>query len=655
MTLTTLDIIVIAGFAALIVGVGLSYTRKASKNLDSFFLGGRNLPWYIAGISMVATTFAADTPLAVAELVGDSGIAGNWLWWSFLAGGMLTTFFFARLWRKSGVLTEVELIELRYHGTPARLLRGFKAAYLGLFINVIIIAWVNMALMKLLQIFFGMDFTTSLMWTGIAMLLVAVYSSASGLLGIAITDVIQFVVAMTSCIILAVLVLNSDKIGGISGLKTQLPEGSLNFLPSIEKEGANLGKTLGLSLGAFFAYIGVQWWASWYPGAEPGGGGYVAQRMMSAKSEKDAIYATLFFQIAHYCIRPWPWILVGLCALSLYNLDNSITNQALKQQVVAFQEDARKADAGLTNNIFTKKPKELKEIAEDNKFVAEQINRITTISNLLKSASENDAQLDKAMTYSAYTGNGFVLAMKDFLPSGLRGLLLVAFFAAYMSTISTQLNWGASYLVNDLYKRFIAPEASDKKLITASRICTLILMLIGLLVTTKVDSIADTWKFLMQCGAGLGLVLILRWYWWRINAWSEIAATLAPFLAMAIFYPMELEFPELFLYTVLFTTIIWLVVTYATAPTNRDTLLNFYNRVQPDGAWGIFNPNASYTRIVQLFMCWLSAIVMTYGILFLVGKIIFGEWQSAGILLVVVLISFVVLRLFVKKTRIFGD
>jgi len=577
MVLETLDWIIIIGFAALIVGVGLSYTRRAGKNLDSFFLGGRNLPWYIAGISMVATTFAADTPLAVTELVGQSGIAGNWLWWSFLAGGMLTTFFFARLWRKSGVLTEVELIELRYSGAPAAALRGLKAIYLGLFINAVIIAWVNVALMSLLEVFFGLSGSEALMWTGFAMVLVAIYSSLSGLLGVAMTDVIQFIVAMTGCIILAVLVLNSDKVGGIAGLKSNLPDGTLNFLPTIG-EGDGLGKTLGLSAGAFFAYMGVQWWASWYPGAEPGGGGYIAQRMMSTRSEKDAVYATLFFQIAHYCIRPWPWILVGLAAVILYpNLP-----------------------------------------AEDVKL-------------------------------------GYVYAMRDFLPTGLKGLLLVAFFAAYMSTISTQLNWGASYLTNDLYKRFIAPDSSDKQLITASRVSTILLMLVGLIVSNFVNSISGAWGFLMQCGAGLGLVLILRWYWWRINAWSEIAATVAPFVAMAIFKVTmpELAFPELFLYTVLFTTVVWVTVTFLTPPTKRDTLLNFYNQVQPDGAWGIFNEHKSSGRIVNLFVCWLSAIAMTYGLLFLIGKIIFQEWQTAGMLAVLVAVSFVILRIFVGKTRIF--
>ncbi len=612
-SLSILDWVIIVGFFLLIVGVGLSYTKQAGKSLESFFLGGRNLPWYIAGISMVATTFAADTPLAVTELVGQSGISGNWLWWSFLAGGMLTTFFFARLWRNSGVLTEVELSELRYSGKPAASLRWIKALYLGVFMNVVIIAWVNVALMTLLDVFFGLGniywfgIPASLLLTALAMLWTAFYSSMSGLMGVAITDVIQFVMAMFGTIVLAVLVVNSDQIGGIEGMKAQLPEGSLNFFPSFG-DGESVGKTLGLSAGAFFSYAAVQWWASWYPGAEPGGGGYVAQRMMSARSPKDAVYATLFFQIAHYCLRPWPWIIVGLCCLILYP-ELQLEGGDLKQ--------------------------------------------------------------------------GYVMAMRDFLPSGLKGLLLISFFAAYMSTISTQLNWGASYVVNDIYKRFMAPDAKQKDLVLASRITTLLLMIIGLVVSTFVNSISGAWGFIMQAGAGLGLVLILRWYWWRINAWSEISAMVAPFIPTAICAYLGVEFPEAFLYTVLFTTVVWIATTFLTRPTANETLQHFYNKVRPDGAWSTF-PNyyipknglkfggtdeqsgndisneiyerteAPKNNLLYLFLCWISAIIMTYGILFLLGKIILQEWSTAGMLTGLVLISFLALRYFVGKTRVFA-
>ncbi len=580
--LTTLDWAVIGGFLVLIVGIGLSFTQKAGKNLNNFFLGGRNFPWYIAGISMVATTFAADTPLAVAELVTKNGISGNWLWWNFLAGGMLTTFFFANLWRRANVLTEVELIELRYTGRAAAFLRGFKAIYLGLFLNVIIIGWVNLALMTLLEGFFGIPQETGLLICGGFMLLVALYSSLSGLLGVAMTDAIQFVVAMISTILLAVYVLGTEQVGGIDGLMAQTPEWTRDFFPNITSD--NIGQNLALGIGSFVAYFSFVWWASWYPGAEPGGGGYVAQRIMSAKNEKHAVYATLFFQIAHYCIRPWPWILVALAILVLYP----------------------ELEGGAEAKI------------------------------------------------------GYVYAMRDYLPSGLKGLLLVAFFAAYMSTISTQLNWGASYLTNDLYLRFINKKASDKQQVNIARISTVLLTIVGIFVASKIESISGMWGFLIECGAGLGLVLILRWYWWRINAWSEITATIAPFIAFAFSkFVLQWEFPNSFFLTVGFTTISWLVVTYLTPPTNREHLLAFYNKVRPEGAWHpikeLTNQSGEKSKLPYLFICWFASICMTYSILFLMGKLIFKDWQASMMWGGIALVSFIILRIFLGRTKILSD
>ncbi len=454
MNLAIIDWVIIGLYFFVALIIGLRYRGIGSRSLTDYFLGGRKMPWFVAGVSMVATTFAADTPLAVTELVAQNGISGNWLWWNMLLGGMLTTFFFARLWRRSGVLTEVELIELRYSGIQAAFLRGFKSVYLGLFMNVLIMGWVNLALMSILKVLFDIPDDQLLFYALGAMAITAVYSSISGLWGVAVTDVVQFVIAMTGCIILAIIVINSPEIGGISGLKSNLPPWALNFFPSISDFTPGDAATgLTITAGTFLAFIGFQWWASWYPGAEPGGGGYVAQRMMSTKNERDSVYATLLFQIAHYCLRPWPWILVGLASLVLY-----------------------------------------------------------------PELGANEKRL------------GFVMAMKDFLPAGLMGLLLVAFLAAYMSTISTQLNWGASYLVNDFYLRFFEPGASQKKLIKVSRIVTFLLMIIAVFATSQMNSISGVWQFIIECGAGLGLVLILRWYWWRINAWSEITATIAPFI-----------------------------------------------------------------------------------------------------------------------------
>ncbi|MDX2002406.1 MAG: sodium:solute symporter family protein [Chitinophagales bacterium] len=612
--LATIDWVIIAAYLLLSLIIGLYFRERASKSLTDFFLGGRNMSWWVAGMSMVATTFAADTPLAVTELVAQKGISGNWLWWSFLFGGMLTTFFFARLWRRSGVLTEVELIELRYSGMEASFLRGFKAVYLGLFMNVIILGWVNVALVSILQVFLDLSHEQALLYTAGAMLLTAIYSSISGLWGVAITDVVQFVIAMLGTVLLAVFVIDSPQIGGISGLQAKLGSNSpiFDFFPTINTSGS-LAQTAGsaagaftITLGAFLSYVGVQWWASWYPGGEPGGGGYVAQRMMSAKSEKHAIYATLFFQIAHYCLRPWPWILVGLATLVLY--------------------------PGLS--------------MEDKKL-------------------------------------GYVMAMKDFLPVGFKGMLLVAFLAAYMSTIATQLNWGASYLVNDLYRRFVKPDIefdnedkAQKHYVMMSKVATIVLMAVAMGVTPFINSISGAWGVLMSCGAGLGLVLILRWYWWRINAWSEIAATVTPFIVFFVCkFGLGMEETMTYFTTVGITTISWLVVTFITPPTETATLERFYEKVQPEGAWGRIAYGDSYifenraadvfpfngepkrrrskpANMFNLFVCWISAVCMTYSILFMTGKCIFAQWTPALMWGGAALVSFIILRVFISRTNI---
>lgn len=579
------DYIIIVIFFLISLGIGLKFRKQAGKDISHFFLGGRNLPWYIAGISMVATTFAADTPLAVTELVAQSGIAGNWLWWNMLAGGMLTTFFFARYWRRANVLTDIELIELRYSGKAASFLRGFRSLYFGVFMNVLIIGWVNVALMSLLQVFFNIPEDQLLWYVGGAMLIVVIYSALSGLLGVAFTDVLQFVIAITGSIILAVIVLNSEKIGGMTNLKANLPDGALNFFPKIGDKGS--GTMLALGLGSFLAFIGVQWWASWYPGNEPGGGGYIAQRMMSTKTEKDAIYATLFFQVAHYCIRPWPWVIVALCAVLLY-------------------PDLPAGDSKL----------------------------------------------------------GYVMAMKEFLPTGLKGLLLVAFFAAYMSTISTQLNWGASYLINDFYKRFINTEATPKQFVMASRIGTLLLMVIALFATSLMETVSGVWAFLIECGAGLGLVLILRWYWWRISAWSEIVATVAPFIGYGLtkFVFVHLdpawgagigEDPRGFFFTVGFTSVAWLVATYLCPSTDKTRLKAFFDLIQPDGNWRPFRQGYGYERLIKLVICWISAIALAYSLLFCTGSILLIEPMQAIVYGSIAVFSFIILRWAASQVKIF--
>ncbi len=565
--LDTVDWVIVVGYLLISLYIGFKYKNEASKSLSDFFLGGRNMPWFVAGISMVSTTFAADTPLWVTEVIAQHGISGNWLWWNMLIGGMLTTFFFAKLWRRANILTELEFIELRYSGKPARFLRGFKAVYMGLFLNVIIIGWVNYAMMTIFEVFFGIPpfdasipfFQNEIIWYLVgAMIIVVFYSSLSGLKGVAITDTVQFVIAMTGCIIMAVFVLNEPQIGGMTGLKEKLPEWRFSFFPVLGESSGENG-TFSISIASFLTFALVQWWASWYPGAEPGGGGYVAQRMMSTKNEQGSVLATLLFQVSHYCLRPWPWIIVGLCALVLYP-----------------------------------------DLPQDE------------------------------------SGKGFVLIMRDVLPAGLKGLLLVAFLSAYMSTISTQLNWGASFLTNDLYNRFILykkkfkyEEDRDKHLVLVARLFTLGIMLVAIWVTSQINTIDAAAKFLIQAGAGLGLVLILRWFWWRINAWSEIAASLAPILGYYVFNNhLELDYPYNFLATIAFTTLIWLSVTFLTKPEPSKLLFDFYERVKPGGWWGEYMRNDSSSYFKGLFSSWFFALIFTYSLLFVMGYAVFAEWKS---------------------------
>ncbi len=566
MALSILDWVIVVAYLVLSLVIGLYYTKRAGSSFENYILGGRNMSWWLAGTSMVATTFAADTPLLVTELVIKNGISGNWLWWNGMIGGMLTVFFFARLWRKANVMTDVEITEIRYSGPAARFLRGFKAIYIGLFLNAVIIAWVNVALGALLKIFFDLSDSEVLLWVGAAMLLVVFYSSLSGLLGVAVTDLVQFVIAMVGCIVLAVLVLNSDEVGGIEALKSKLPVGAISFFPEIGTKSS--GTTLAISALSFFSFVAIQWWASWYPGAEPGGGGYIAQRMMSTRTETDAFKATLFFQIAHYTLRPWPWIIVALCAAVLY-------------------PDLPEADKRL----------------------------------------------------------GYVMAMRDFLPAGLRGLLLVAFLAAYMSTISTQLNWGTSYIINDFYKRFIKPLATDKDLVLASRIATFMTMVVGMVVTANIGSLESAFKLMISCSAGVGAVLIMRWYWWRINAWSELTATLAPFLA---FWPLKLinlDDTAYFLALTAFTTVSWLLVTFLTQPDSAAVLQGFYSRVQPLGAWEpvrkALKAKSQANIFIELGACWLLSTFLGYAVLFGLGKLIFADWAVAALFLgLAVLLAF---------------
>jgi Na+/proline symporter len=561
MQLTLLDWLAIAAYFVANLAIGLYYRRRATGSTEEYFVSGRDVSWWLAGTSMVATTFAADTPLAVTGLVASFGIAGNWLWWSMLMSGMLTVFFYARLWRRAGVLTDVEFAEIRYAGRPAAFLRGFRALYLGLPINCIIMGWVNLAMVKILAMIFGVSKVQALVMVFGMMVVTAFVSTLSGLRGVLVMDLFQFALKMGMVIVLAVCAVSA--VGGMDALKEKLhaldvartAEGGgsiLSFVPDVG--------SAWMPMLTFFVYVAVSWWATWYPGAEPGGGGYIAQRILCAKDEKNSLLATLWFNVAHYAVRPWPWVLTALASLVLYP-----------------------------------------ELADKE--------------------------------------SGFVKTIVDpaVFPVALRGVMVAAFAAAYMSSVGTQLNWGASYLVNDFYRRFLVRRATERHYVRVSQAATVLVMLASCVVTYYQESIAGAWKFLIAVGAGTGSVFILRWFWWRINAWSEVSAMAASFV-VSIFLQLGLglrsedprEFAWIVLITVGASTVVWLAATWLTPPEPEETLLAFYRRVRPSAAlWGPIAVRATDVAPardgLRNLMDWAAGCVLVYATLFGVGKIIFGE------------------------------
>ena len=556
MTLTPIDWVVIVLYFVLSVAIALLYSRRAGASVDEYFLSGRAVPWWLAGTSMVATTFAADTPLAVTGLTVKYGIAGNWLWWCMVMSGMLTVIFYARLWRRAGVMTDAEFAEIRYSGRPAAFLRGFRACYLALAINSIIIGWVTAAMAKIVGMTLGVG-----KWQATLGLFVltALYSTLSGLWGVLVTDFFQFVLAMLGCIALAVFALGA--VGGMAGLLDTLharyPDGApLNFIPALD--------SAWMPALTFFVYLAVNWWASWYPGAEPGGGGYVAQRILSTKNERHALLAALWFNIAHYALRPWPWIVVALVSMVLY--------------------------PGLAD-----------------------------------------------------PESGYVKVMVDLLPPFWRGFLIAAFFAAYMSTISTQLNWGASYLVNDVYRRFWARRRSERHYAAAGRLATLVMMVISGVVTLNIGTVEGAWKFLLAIGAGTGLVYLLRWYWWRVNAWSEVSAMAAALVFSLVAqwgFGLSADDPRGFAYLLLvttaLTTIVWLAVTYLTPAERPDHLRAFHRRVRAGGpGWRAVAPDAAgETALGAGLVQWLLGCAVVYLALFGIGGLVLGQ-RGKGALAVI--------------------
>lgn len=613
-----LDVAVIVAFFAVIFAIAAYYSKKASKNTDEFFLSGRNLPWYIAGTAMVATTFAADTPLAITEIIAKNGIAGNWMWWNLAVGSVLTVFFFSRLWRRAEIVTDVEFTEFRYSGKAAAVLRGFRALYLGILMNAIVMGWVNKAMEKIFRVVFP-DLDAFLLVVALVVI-ITIYASASGLVGTSRTDSFQFVFAMVGCIILAIIVVQLPEVGGMEGMQAKLSPYVFDFLPRVGEvglEGVTSG-VLALSSGAFIAHMGIQWWASWYPGADPGGGGYVAQRMMSAKDEKHSLFATLWFTIAHYALRPWPWILVALAALVLLPREQSPEilqneNHVLYQQVVKVHQ---------TQTLTVE--------ARSQEF--------------LDFYDRYENTVDPGIMYPKL--------MIKYLPAGLLGMLIAVFLAAFMSTIASQLNWGTSYIINDFYRRFLVKEGTDKHYILASRISMVFVIVFALLVTKYVlTTISGAWEFILSASAGTGTVLILRWFWWRINAWSEISAMITPFIILPIVtYGFDMKFPFTLYPIVAGTSVVWLIVTFLTKPTEEKKLLKFYTKVHPGGiGWKKIAAKLpdvkSDTGFGFMFVNWILGVVLVYTSLFGIGKLIFGEYLLAGFFMLLAVTSgFVIFR-----------
>ena len=574
MTLTFLDWAVIVGYLLLMLLLGLYFRRRSSGSTEEYFVSGRQVSWWLAGTSMVATTFAADTPLVVTGLVYTQGIAGNWLWWSFLPSGMMTVFLFARLWRRSGLLTDVQFAEMRYAGKPAAFLRGFRAIYLGLLMNCLILGWVTKAMTSIVGSALGTSEKTSLAICIFFLIpFTGFYVSLGGLWGVLWTDLFQFVLKMS--IVIAVAYYGVRAAGGMSAMLAKLGAMRLAAGPGASdiiaifpdfSRGLTAEALWTLPVLTFAVHLGIQWWAFWYPGAEPGGGGYIAQRIFSARDEQQGLLSVLWFNIAHYALRPWPWILTALAAAALF--------------------------PGLE-----------------------------------------------------HPESGYMLVATTYMPHALRGILIAGFMAAFMSTIATQLNWGSSYLVEDFYRRFIRRDATEKHYVNISRVATLLLVAASAFVSWQLASISQGWQVVLEVGAGTGGVYLLRWYWWRINAWSEISA-MATALAMTLILHEWALFggraPVVFAKTTLattgVTTVVWVLVTLLTSAEPDDVLLRFYSKVRPHvTGWqriAALAPELPETRdLGQNLRAWVLGCAMVYSALFGIGKLCFGQVDSGTALL----------------------
>ena len=564
MRLTAFDWTIV--FASIVVSFlpAVYLARRAGSSTAEFFTSGRAAPWWLIGTSMVATTFSTDTPNLVANLVRQGGIAGNWVWWAYLLTGMMTVFFYARLWRRIGVLTDLEFYELRYSGRAASWVRGFRAVYLGFFFNIVIMATVNLAAAKIANVLLGWPMSRTLFVCGVLNVL---FAATSGLWGVLVTDFLQFGIAMTGSFAAAIYALRQPGVGGLSGLVSKVRPETLRMVP-------DLGDW-SVSLPLFILPITVQWWATWYPGAEPGGGSYIAQRMLAARSERDALSGTLLFNVAHYALRPWPWIIVALSSMIIF------------PQVSDIQRALPQVDPAL---------------------------------------------LGDDMAYSA---------MLTFLPTGLLGLMVAGLLAAYVSTIATHLNWGTSYLVHDFYRRFLRPEREERHYVLVGRLVTGLLMVAAGFFTLFLQTARSGFDLMLSVGAGTGLLYLLRWFWWRVNAWSEIAAMVASFLIAAALFvagrsghavPTHLGL----LLTIAVTTTLWLAVTWLTPPTDRRVLERFHALARPAGpGWaGIRQASGdlpSSDNLTLAFAAWMAGCAFVYSALFGAGHVLLGHSGAAAV------------------------
>jgi solute:Na+ symporter, SSS family len=599
MQLRPLDWIVVATSLLVCFVPALFFGKRSGRNTTEYFASGRSVPWWLAGLSMVATTFSSDTPNLVTDIVRRQGVAGNWQWWAFTLTGVATVFFFARLWRRSGVLTDLEFYELRYSGKAARVVRGFRAVYLGLFFNCVIMATVNMAAVKIANVLFGLPAWQTLVFVG---LLNVAFAAHSGLWGVLVIDMIQFFIKMSAVIAAAFFAVKSvgglsvliERVGAMPGPATGAIPGFryLDLLPSFAPQNQSLWD---LAVAVFILPIAIQWWAVWYPGAEPGGGSYMAQRMLASKSERDALGGVLFFNIAHYVLRPWPWILVGLCSLIVFpTLD-----------------DVRAAFPNL-----------------DPRWLGHDIAYPAMISKVL--------------------------------PVGWMGLMVGGLIAANSSTILTHLNWGASYLVHDFYQRFVRPGQSERHYVAAGRYATVGLFLCSSGMMYLMTSAKDSFDLILQVGAGTGLLYILRWFWWRINAWCEVVAMVSSFGISVVFLGLEKEgvhfaSPVRLVLTVIFTTICWIATAYVGPATDRDTLVSFYRKVKPFGpGWRSVRVAAGLPadealtsdNIPMALLGWVAGCAAIWSSLFTIGNVLYGHTGYALVCLAVFVVSgFVLLRI----------